>query len=241
MHLGSYDRDNEIFLRLYRSLINKVLHVAPKEKVEELNLATVVAKDLDNLDLSTFPRMFGGDVRGRQMKSHQIINLLLNNRGMWLNLNRMWLNLVLNNILLDLMLNKIWLNLVMNKSWLNLVMNKTWLDMVLNTIWLNLILNKMWLNLMLSAMFEHVRGYQDTTNFAVLHRHPKRRRDWDGNSEDKTTSPASDVQPTCRKNRSTTFKEKDDFRASQSREDLEAGAIQTQVRIQKSGSRFRAY
>ena len=35
---------------------------------EELNLATVVAKELDHLDLSTFHRMFGRDVRGRHVK-----------------------------------------------------------------------------------------------------------------------------------------------------------------------------
>ncbi|KAJ4451451.1 hypothetical protein ANN_02913 [Periplaneta americana] len=39
------------------------------ESREQLNLATVVAKELDHLDLSTFPRMFGGGVRGRQVKS----------------------------------------------------------------------------------------------------------------------------------------------------------------------------
>ncbi|KAJ4444507.1 hypothetical protein ANN_06300 [Periplaneta americana] len=45
----------------------------PKEKsLEELNLATVVAKELDDLDLSTFPRMFGGDVRGWQVKSARV-------------------------------------------------------------------------------------------------------------------------------------------------------------------------
>ncbi|KAJ4433305.1 hypothetical protein ANN_15564 [Periplaneta americana] len=38
----------------------------------ELNLATVVAKELDHLDLSTFPRMFGGDVRGWQVKSARV-------------------------------------------------------------------------------------------------------------------------------------------------------------------------
>ncbi|KAJ4445100.1 hypothetical protein ANN_06899 [Periplaneta americana] len=57
----------KIFLRLYRHLVNKVLHVAPKEKYEEeLNLATVAAEELDQLNLSTLPRMFGGDFRGRQ-------------------------------------------------------------------------------------------------------------------------------------------------------------------------------
>ncbi|KAJ4443178.1 hypothetical protein ANN_04828 [Periplaneta americana] len=45
----------------------------PKGKhQEELNLATVVAKELDHLDLSTFPRMFDGDVRGRQVKNVRV-------------------------------------------------------------------------------------------------------------------------------------------------------------------------
>ncbi|KAJ4431526.1 hypothetical protein ANN_20124 [Periplaneta americana] len=44
----------------------------PKEKSRELNLATVVAKELDHLDLSSFTRMFGGDVRGRQVKSARV-------------------------------------------------------------------------------------------------------------------------------------------------------------------------
>ncbi|KAJ4442107.1 hypothetical protein ANN_11973 [Periplaneta americana] len=40
----------------------------PKGKIRELNLVTMVAKELDYLDLSTYPRMFG-DVRGQQVKS----------------------------------------------------------------------------------------------------------------------------------------------------------------------------
>ncbi|KAJ4444694.1 hypothetical protein ANN_06491 [Periplaneta americana] len=54
-----------------KSLMKKFFHVAPKEKVE-LNLATVVAKELDHLDLSTFSRMFGGDVRGWKVKSERV-------------------------------------------------------------------------------------------------------------------------------------------------------------------------
>ncbi|KAJ4441934.1 hypothetical protein ANN_11797 [Periplaneta americana] len=45
----------------------------PKGKSrEELNLATVVANELDHLDLFTFPRIFGGDVRGRQVESARV-------------------------------------------------------------------------------------------------------------------------------------------------------------------------
>ncbi|KAJ4431780.1 hypothetical protein ANN_20385 [Periplaneta americana] len=42
------------------------------ETREELNQVTMVAKELDHLDLSTFPRMFRGDVRGRQVKSARV-------------------------------------------------------------------------------------------------------------------------------------------------------------------------
>ncbi|KAJ4426198.1 hypothetical protein ANN_27007 [Periplaneta americana] len=45
----------------------------PKGKSrEELNLPTVVAKELDHLDLSNFPRSFVGDVLGRQVKSARV-------------------------------------------------------------------------------------------------------------------------------------------------------------------------
>ena len=64
----------KIFLRLDKCLVNKVLHVAPQEKSrEELNLAIMVAKELDQLDLSTFHRIFGRDFRGRHVKSARVL------------------------------------------------------------------------------------------------------------------------------------------------------------------------